>query len=180
MRVTETIESTERREAFGAGKPSMSVNIGRASAHFRDWEVIMRLLHAAFASQNDRIDPPSSLHRLDSTSIAVKAKDEVLFIATENEALIGCIFAKSRPDALYVGKLAVWPKRQGQGIGRALILAAEDLARQTGLSALELDTRIELTENHATFAALGFVKTAEKAHDGYARPTFVTMRKRLN
>ncbi len=57
--------------------------------------------------------------------------------------------------------------------------AAEDCARQTGHAVLELETRIELTENHDTFAALGFVKTGEHAHDGYDRPTFITMRKRL-
>lgn len=180
MRATGTIESTERRAAFDAGEASMDVHIGRTSAEFGDWDTLMRLLHAAFAGQNGRIDPPSSLHRLDIQSIALKARDEVLFIATENAALIGCIFAKPRADALYVGKLAVWPECQGKGIGRALMQAAEDLARATGLSVLELDTRIELTENHATFAALGFVKTAEKAHDGYTRPTFITMRKRLD
>ena len=42
---------------------------------------------------------------------------------------------------------------------------------------LELQTRIELTENHATFGALGFKKIAETAHPGYSRPTSITMRK---
>ena len=45
--------------------------------------------------------------------------------------------------------------------------------------ALELETRIELTENHETFAALGFVKVSEGAHPGYDRTTFITMRKTL-
>ena len=76
-------------------------------------------------------------------------------------------------------KLAVWPERQGQGTGHRLMQAAEDLARRSGLAALELETRIELTENHTTFAALGFVKTAELAHAGYDRPTYIRMQKRL-
>ena len=38
-----------------------------------------------------------------------------------------------------------------------------------------METRIELTENHATFARLGFVKTAETAHPGYDGPTSITM-----
>jgi phosphinothricin acetyltransferase len=41
---------------------------------------------------------------------------------------------------------------------------------------LELETRIELTENHATFARMGFIKTAETAHPGYERPTSIKMR----
>lgn len=42
---------------------------------------------------------------------------------------------------------------------------------------LELETRIELLENHATFAALGFVRVTESAHPGFSRPTSITMRK---
>jgi hypothetical protein len=57
--------------------------------------------------------------------------------------------------------------------------AAEKHARDTGLAYLELETRIELTENHETFAAMGFIKTAEHAHSAYDHPTSITMRKQL-
>jgi ribosomal protein S18 acetylase RimI-like enzyme len=80
---------------------------------------------------------------------------------------------------LYVGKFAVAPGAQGRGIGRQLMHAAESFARDRGLATIELETRIELVENHATFAALGFRKVAEKAHPGYDRPTSITMRKPL-
>jgi len=155
----------------------MTVEIRRAPAAFGDWELLVKLLQTAFAYQNGRIDPPSSVYGYDAESIAVKAKDETLFLAVDDGELVGCIFAKLQPGSLYVGKLAVWPRRQGQGVGRRLMQAAEDFARQTGHVALELDTRIELTENHDVFAALGFVKTAERAHDGYDHATFITMRK---
>jgi hypothetical protein len=36
-----------------------------------------------------------------------------------------------------------------------------------------------LTEKHATFAEMGFVRTGEHSHEGYDRTTFVTMRKTL-
>lgn len=103
-----------------------------------------------------------------------------MFLAVEDGELVGCVFAKPQPGSLYVGKLAVWPHRQGRGIGRRLMQAAEDFGRQTGHASLELDTRIELTENHEAFAALGFVKTAEHAHAGYDHTTFITMRKPLD
>jgi len=157
----------------------MTVEIGLAPAAFGDWKLLMKLLHAAFAYQADRIDPPSSLHSFDAVSIAEKAKDERLFLAFDDGELVGCIFARLKPGSLYVGKFAVWPQRQGRGIGRRLMQAAEDFARKSGLAELELETRIELTENHETFAALGFVKTAEGAHVGYDHTTYVTMRKPL-
>ena len=158
----------------------MTVEISPAPTEFGDWDLLMKLLHTAFAYQNDRIDPPSSIHRFDAESIALKAKDEHLFLAVEDGELVGCIFAKPRVGSLYVGKLAVWPHRQGQGIGRRLIQTVEEFARQAGHAALELNTRIELTENHEIFAALGFVKTAEHAHDGYNHTTFITMQKPLD
>lgn len=157
----------------------MGVEIKRVPTDFRDWDVLERLLHAAFAYQNGRIDPPSSAHALDAKSIARKGKDEHLFLAFDEAELVGCVFAAPRAGALYVNKLAVWPHRQREGIGRRLMQAAEQLARESSLATLELDTRIELVENHRTFEALGFVKTAEGAHDGFARPTFITMRRPL-
>lgn len=154
-----------------------TLKFGPTAADFDCWCELLALLHDAFAVQNGRIDPPSSLHKFDAASLAAKAREETLFLAREGETVLGCLFAKPRGDALYVGKFAVSPAHQGRGIGRGLMLAAEAMARQLGLSALELDTRIELTENHATFGAMGFEIVSEQAHAGYDRATFITMRK---
>lgn len=156
-----------------------AVRIARAGDDFSDWAGLLELLHEAFAYMEKRIDPPSSLHRLTPASIAGKTKDETLFLATDGDELVGCVFARRQGDALYVGKLAVRTKRQGSGIGRRLMDATERLARDSGLACMELETRIELVENHATFSAMGFVKIAESSHQGYDRPTAITMRKRL-
>jgi hypothetical protein len=58
--------------------------------------------------------------------------------------------------------------------------AVEQLAREGGKDAIELQTRIELTANHAAFARLGFRETERTAHPGYDRPTSITMRKALS
>ena len=60
-----------------------------------------------------------------------------------------------------------------------LMRAAEDLAVSHGKRAIELQTRIELSANHAAFARLGFDETERTAHEGYDRPTSITMRKVL-
>lgn len=54
---------------------------------------------------------------------------------------------------------------------------AETLARRDGNSKLRLETRVELTENHAAFGRMGFVKVSETAHAGFDRPTSITMEK---
>ena len=83
------------------------------------------------------------------------------------------------PPLLYVSKLAVWPHLQGRGIGRHLMSALEVFARESGHTVLELETRVELNENHQTFEALGFKKVSEHAHEGYDRPTYIRMRRFL-
>ncbi len=57
--------------------------------------------------------------------------------------------------------------------------AVEDLARRLNKPALELETRVELTGNHALFQRMGFVETARNAHAGFVRPTSITFRKHL-
>jgi GNAT superfamily N-acetyltransferase len=151
----------------------------RTAQGFADWPSLLALLHRSFAFMEGRIDPPSSLHRLDAAALAAKAGAERCFVAFRGDRLAGCVFCDPRADCLYVGKLAVEPALQGQGIGRTLMARAEAEARALGLPAVELQTRVELVENHRTFERLGFVRTGETAHPGYHRPTSVTMRKVL-
>ena len=162
-----------------AENSSVPLEIIQAPQAFSQWAGLLELLHAAFAYQNARIDPPSSLYQLDAQSLAQKSHEENLFLALANGELFGCAFAKVKPSCVYVGKFAVWPANQGQGIGRRLMQDVESFAQKTGKPVMELDTRIELLENHQTFAAFGFVKTAEHSHAGYTRTTFITMQKAL-
>lgn len=68
---------------------------------------------------------------------------------------------------------------RGRGIARQLVGLAEGRARALGFREMELDVRLELVENHAAFAKLGFEKVREGAHAGYSHATFITMRKLL-
>jgi N-acetylglutamate synthase-like GNAT family acetyltransferase len=146
---------------------------------FSDWAGLHSLLRAAYAYMDGRIDPPSSLLRMSAGQLEDKARHETLILAVEGEQLRGCAFASRRSDCLYVGKLAVHPDFQRKGIARRLLAEAEALARAASLQFVELETRVELHENHQTFAALGFRRTAETSHPGHARPTSITMRKAL-
>ncbi|MDT8345978.1 MAG: GNAT family N-acetyltransferase [Thermohalobaculum sp.] len=151
----------------------------RLAADWPHWEALRRLILDAFAIMEGRIDPPSSAHRLTADSMAGQARTGEVWAIIESEAPIACMFLTPRPDAMYLGKVAVRPDRQGLGLGRQLAALAEARARALGLPALELQSRIEMTEIHAIYARLGFVRTGATAHPGYDRPTSVTMRKEL-
>lgn len=153
------------------------MQISVSPAHFSDWPSLVGLLRDAFAYMDERIAPPSSLVGMGVDAFKAKAAAETLILALEGQQLLGCAFAALRPDCVYVGKVAVAASARGRGVARAMFAAAEEVARQHGRAFLELQTRVELVENHATFAALGFEKTAETAHQGYSRPTSITMRR---
>jgi ribosomal protein S18 acetylase RimI-like enzyme len=159
--------------------PDSRISVQRASHDFRDWDGLLQLLRAAFAYQEHRIDPPSSVYRLDARSLEEKSSQEHLFLASVASELAGCVFVDEQPRLLHVSKLAVWPQLQGRGIGRHLMRAVEVFARETGRTVLELETRVELTENHRTFESLGFSKVSEHAHGGYDHPTYIRMRRSL-
>lgn len=152
--------------------------ISAAGPDFDDWPGLLDLILTSFAGMTGRIDPPSSALRLTPAALAARAREQALFLAMDN-ALIGCVFCARQPDALYLGKLAVHPCAQGRGMGRALLQAAEDHARRLSLPRLRLETRLELVENHAAFARVGFAEVSRHAHPGYSRPTTVVMEKPL-
>ena len=124
-----------------------------------------------------RIDPPSSLLRMDARDLQAKAREEVLILAHDGERLVGCAFARLRNDCVYVGKVAVDASMRRRGVARRLLAEAEAIAREHARPFVEIETRVELAENHSTFAALGFAKVGESAHAGFDRPTSITMRK---
>lgn len=140
---------------------------------------VHKLLVAAFAYMEGRIDPPSSLTRLRPVDLKKMADDGGCLLARQDGKLVGCLFLADREECLEISKLAVAPARKGQGIGRALVEASMRAALSLGKPAVRLQTRIELTENHEAFARLGFAKIGETSHPGYDRPTSITLEQRL-
>jgi GNAT superfamily N-acetyltransferase len=160
---------------LGAVTKAPAIVVLTANREFRDWEQVRLLILDAFAYMGPRIDPPSSALQLTERSIQEDAQNSTLLLAYGAGDLVGCLFAHPKNDALYISKLAVRPSLQGIGIGRRLMEAARAEARLRGIDTLELQTRIELTENHAAFARMGFLKTAETAHEGFDRPTRIAL-----
>lgn len=144
-----------------------------------DFAALLALIRHAFAYMDGVIDPPSSAHRLTVDSLRQKAADEIGLAAFENGTLVGCAFLRAELGGFYLGKLAVDPAWQGHGIGSHLLAEAEAIARAEGAAHLRLETRAELTGNHARFAAWGFTRSGESRHAGFTRTTTIEMTKPL-
>jgi ribosomal protein S18 acetylase RimI-like enzyme len=146
---------------------------------FERWEELLAVIRESFAYMDGVIDPPSSVHRLSAQTLRDKAQAEIGFLALAEGRIAGCVFIAEQADHFYLGKLAVLPAYQGRGVGKRLLEAAERQAVNAGKPLMELQTRVELTGNQRAFRSLGFIETGRSAHEGFDRPTSVTMRKRL-
>jgi GNAT superfamily N-acetyltransferase len=140
-----------------------------------DWSALHALLVTCFAGMEGRIDPPSSLAAMTPETLRAKAREETLVTLRDGDALVACGYFRDTGRSLHLGKLAVRPDHRRRGHLRRIVAEAEAMARRLGRPVLELGTRVELTENHAVFARLGFREVARTAHPGYERPTSVTM-----
>ncbi|WP_439150007.1 GNAT family N-acetyltransferase [Sulfitobacter sp.] len=136
---------------------------------------LLVLMHDCFGYMEGRIAPPSSLGRVTEASLRdTAAQAEIWCIGAPP---LACMILTAKPGRLYLGKVCVAPTHQRLGLARHLINHADARARALRLPMLELQTRVELEDNHATFHALGFTEYARTAHAGFDRPTSITMRK---
>ncbi len=135
---------------------------------------VLALIRTSFAYMEGRIDPPSSMHRLTLDEIAAQARQSEVWAIEDERRVVACVFLTPTPGALYLGKLAVAITHRGQGLARRLVCLAEERARALGLASVELKSRVELTENHSAFAALGFRVAGETTHPGFDRATSLT------
>lgn len=136
---------------------------------------VLALLRSGFASMAGRIDPPSSLTRMGLADLRhACGTGEVWSLGPPP---VACMVLTPKPDHLYLGKLCLDAAHRGAGLARRLVALAEARARAHGRACIDLQTRVELTENHATFARLGFVEVGRHAHPGFDRPTSITFRR---
>jgi GNAT superfamily N-acetyltransferase len=114
---------------------------------------IVRVINAAFNPaesffvNGDRIDLDQVLHYFEKG---------LFLVAGEME---GCVYVELRGERAYFGLLSVDPARQKGGIGKTLIRAAEDHARQEGCRFMDIrivNLRVELP---AFYGKLGYVES---------------------
>ena len=146
-----------------------------------DAKAIATVLHRAFADYEGKLQPPAGASRETAGTIRAKLAQERALVAEAADAIVACVFyqAAAEAGAIYLGRLAVVPEWQGQGIARRLIEALEERARAEGAVALTLNVRIALPENRALFERLGFHRSGDGRHPGFEQPTFAIMRKQL-
>jgi ribosomal protein S18 acetylase RimI-like enzyme len=85
-----------------------------------------------------------------------KEKDDVLIGAFEDEKMLGCcLLTRVDSKTLRLRQMAVYNNLQGKGIGRALMIFAENIARDMGYEILMMHARVTAI---GFYEKLGYVK----------------------
>jgi GNAT superfamily N-acetyltransferase len=134
---------------------------------------ILALVHEAFGA----LTPPSGALNETLADVAARFNAGPVLIAQDGGALVGSLYCALKGDGLYLTRMAVKPGRQKQGIGRALLKAAEAEAHILGARKLTLRVRVNLPENRAYFERAGFRVTGQGQDPG--RPPYDAMERPL-
>jgi ribosomal protein S18 acetylase RimI-like enzyme len=131
------------------------VNVRRAGP--ADAEVIGRLLHDFNTEYDDPTPGPRALAERMRQLLA--AGDTAVLLAPEAQGLAVLRFRPaiwSEALECYLAELYVVPDRRGQGLGRALLEAAIELARSEGADHMDLGTSEDDVAARGLYESFGF------------------------
>jgi len=95
--------------------------------------------------------------------------DGLVRVLRRDGRICGVLVLIGRDDHLLLDNVAVAPEAQGHGLGRRLVEAAEDVARDLGYATVRLYTHETMVENIALYEHLGFSITHRAKDRGYDR-----------
>lgn len=139
-----------------AGKSFELKNVPRIRmAVAEDVEPLARLINAAFVVEQPFIEG----ERIDPAGVR-EYMERGKFLVTECAAgLAGCVYMELRGQRGYLGLLGVAPARQGTGLGRKLMDAAENYFRAEGCRGIDLRIISPRTPLPAFYEHMGYRQT---------------------
>ena len=138
------------------GKPRELENVPRIRiAVVADAEPLARLINAAFVVEQPFIEG----ERIDPGGVREYMKKGKFLIAEDAAGLAGCVYVELRGERGYLGLLGVTPGRQGTGLGRKLMDAAENYFRAAGCRAIDLRIISPRTPLPAFYEHMGYMRT---------------------
>ena len=90
-------------------------------------------------------------------------------VLEEAGMILGVLVLEPAEDHLLLDNVAVDPAHHGQGLGRRLMIFAEEEARRRGFARLVLYTNEVMVENIALYRRLGYAETERIRVAGYDR-----------
>jgi GNAT superfamily N-acetyltransferase len=106
-------------------------------AHAEDAASLVELVNSAYRGESSKAGWTTEAdilggQRTDLAGICEMIAVDRIELALEREALLGCIYIRREPDAVYFGMLTVKPTLQNRGTGKLLLNRLEELACDWG------------------------------------------------
>jgi len=130
-------------------------NIPIRFAQSVDVEPLARLINAAFVVERPFIEG----QRIDPLGLRAYMEKGKFLVAEDGHGLAGCVYVELRGERGYLGLLGVEPGRQGNGLGRKLMEAAEDYFRAAHCRAIDLRIISPRKPLPRFYAHLGYTET---------------------
>ena len=160
-----------------SSKFAVHVLIRRAA--IQESSVIAEVLRQAFIEYAS-LYTASAFEATTSTASRIQARwDEgPVWVAVQNEDVVGTVAAVPKSSGLYIRSMAVLPSARGQGIAKKLLQEIENFATNHHYRRLFLSTTPFLQAAIQLYEQFGFVRTSEAPYELYGTPLF-TMEKIL-
>jgi len=110
--------------------------------------------------------------------IRIRMREGKVWVAVQQEKVIGTVAAVSQSSDCYVRGMAVLPECRAHGVGRQLLAVAERFAIENGSRRLRLSTTPFLTGAIRLYESCGFRFVPERGEDLFGTP-LITMIKEV-
>ena len=118
-------------------------------------DALASLINTAFVVER----PIFGGDRTSSARVGELLQREKFLVLEDSEGRAGCVYVEAHGDRGYIGLLSVEPARQGRGLGRKLMDAAEEFCRKAGCVAVDLRVISARVELPALYRHLGYLQT---------------------
>jgi N-acetylglutamate synthase-like GNAT family acetyltransferase len=100
--------------------------------------------------------------RLDPDRIQPHMRNGRFLVAESGGKLVGCVYVELHAEQAYLGLLSVDPAQQKTGLGRRLVAAVEEFAREMGAHRMDLTVVNLRTELPPYYSTLGYAIVGEE------------------
>jgi len=125
-----------------------------------DFDSILSLINAAF--QVERFF--KNQDRLTAADLESYFKTGTFLVGEDEAHIVGCVYVELHGKRAYFGLLSIDPSRQKTGLGRRLVSAAEEFAREIGAHFMDLRIIHLRTELPVIYGKLGYHVTGTEPY----------------
>jgi ribosomal protein S18 acetylase RimI-like enzyme len=138
---------------------------------------IASVLHRSFAEYESSYTPEAFAVTISTPDkIVERMKEGPVWVALQNEMVVGTVSTLAKTEALYIRGMAVDPAARGGGIGRGLLKHVEEYAIREGFKRMFLSTTPFLSSAIRLYERHGFQRNDEGPYDLSGTPLFTMVK----